>query len=227
MKTLVSLSFAALVGTGFASTAVAQQPPVQKPNVSPTTVPVSTQIAMCTGCHNIPGYQASFPEVHKVPMIAGQTAKYIANSLIAYRKGERKHPTMRSVAVAMTDDDINAVAAYYEKLGQTPAVPAKPERTPPANVTALLQKANCASCHGENFSKPIDPSYPKIAGQYADYLYVALKSYQIDNNQHIGRGNAIMQGMARPYTRAELKVLADYLASLPGELRLIEQSRFR
>ncbi|NUZ05925.1 c-type cytochrome [Piscinibacter koreensis] len=227
MKTLVSFSLAALVATGIASTATAQQPPVQQPNVSPTTVPVSTQIAMCTGCHNIPGYQASFPEVHKVPMIAGQSAKYIANSLMAYRKGERKHPTMRSVAVTMSDADINAVADYYSKLGQAEPAPAKPEHTPPANVAALLQKANCASCHGENFSKPIDPSYPKLAGQYADYLYVALKSYQIDNNPHIGRGNAIMQGMARPYTRAELRVLANYLASLPGELRLIEQSRFR
>jgi cytochrome c553 len=33
---------------------------------------------MCIGCHGIPGYQASFPEVHKVPMISGQGAKYIA-----------------------------------------------------------------------------------------------------------------------------------------------------
>jgi cytochrome c553 len=37
------------------------------------------KIAMCMGCHNIKGYQASFPEVHKVPMIAGQSAKYIVS----------------------------------------------------------------------------------------------------------------------------------------------------
>src|SRR5690349_11687979 len=48
-------------------------------------------IAMCMGCHNIPGYQASFPEVHKVPMIAGQGAKYIVAALQAYKKGDRKH----------------------------------------------------------------------------------------------------------------------------------------
>ena len=29
------------------------------------------KIAMCIGCHGIVGYQASFPEVHKVPMISG------------------------------------------------------------------------------------------------------------------------------------------------------------
>ena len=54
--------------------------------------------AMCIGCHGIAGYQASFPEVHKVPMISGQNAKYIAAALNAYKKGERKHPTMRGIA---------------------------------------------------------------------------------------------------------------------------------
>jgi mono/diheme cytochrome c family protein len=53
---------------------------------------------MCIGCHGIAGYQASFPEVHKVPMISGQNAKYITASLVAYKKGERKHPTMRAIA---------------------------------------------------------------------------------------------------------------------------------
>jgi len=36
------------------------------------------KIAMCIGCHGIAGYQASFPEVYKVPMISGQNAKYIS-----------------------------------------------------------------------------------------------------------------------------------------------------
>ncbi|HUF81415.1 MAG TPA: cytochrome c4, partial [Burkholderiales bacterium] len=45
--------------------------------------------AMCIGCHGIHGYQASFPEVHKVPMISGQGAKYIVAALEAYKKGER------------------------------------------------------------------------------------------------------------------------------------------
>ena len=39
---------------------------------------IEAKVAMCIGCHGIPGYQASFPEVHKVPMISGQNARYIA-----------------------------------------------------------------------------------------------------------------------------------------------------
>src|SRR3954464_11100634 len=45
---------------------------------------VEARVAMCMGCHSIKGYEASFPEVHKVPMIAGQSAKYIAAALNAY-----------------------------------------------------------------------------------------------------------------------------------------------
>ena len=80
--------------------------------------------AMCIGCHGIPGYQASFPEVYRVPMISGQTAQYIAASLNAYKKGDRKHPTMRGIADSLSDQDMADVAAYYEQSGQTGAAAA-------------------------------------------------------------------------------------------------------
>ena len=186
------------------------------------------KVAMCIGCHGIPAYQASFPEIHKVPMISGQGAKYIVSSLVAYKKGERKHPTMRSIAASMSDKDMADVAAFYEQHGKAGAATAPAAApTPSAEVAELLKKGNCASCHGENLSKPIDPGYPKLAGQHADYLYVALKAYQTDKNPKVGRTNAIMMGMARPYTLAELKMLANYIGSLPGELKTVPQSRFR
>jgi len=199
------------------------------------------KIAMCEGCHNLPRYQSSFPEVYKVPMIAGQNEKYIAAALAAYRKGERKHPTMRAIAGSLSDQDIADVAAYYAHLGSpagsatagssaasaAPAAAAAPEHAPPPQVAALLTKGNCVSCHGTNFSAPIDPSYPKLAGQHADYLFAALKAYQTDHNPLVGRSNAIMMGMARPFTHPEIKAIAAYLASLPGDLKTVQQPRFR
>ena len=185
------------------------------------------KIAMCIGCHGIPGYQASFPEIHKVPMIAGQNAKYIVSALTAYKKGDRKHPTMRGVAGSLSDQDMADVAAFYEQQGKDGEAPAQLSAEAPADAADLLKRGNCVSCHGANLSKPIDPSYPKLAGQHADYLYVALKAYQTDKNPQVGRNNAIMAGMARPYTHAELKVLTAYIASLPGELKTVPQSRFR
>lgn len=68
---------------------------------------------MCIGCHGIPEYKASFPSVYRVPMIAGQNAKYLENALQAYKKGERSHPTMRGIAGSLSDQEIADLAAYY------------------------------------------------------------------------------------------------------------------
>jgi cytochrome c553 len=73
------------------------------------------KVAMCIGCHGIPGYRASFPEVYEVPMLGGQSAKYIENALKSYKKGDRKHPTMQGVAASLSDQDIADVAAYYSQ----------------------------------------------------------------------------------------------------------------
>ena len=181
------------------------------------------KVAMCIGCHGIPGYQASFPEIHKVPMIAGQGEKYIVAALAAYKKGERKHPTMRGIAESLSEQDTADVAAFYAQQAGTVQVPDQPA-APSAAVAALLTKGACSSCHGANYSKPIDPSYPKLAGQHADYLFVALRAYQTEKNPNVGRSNAIMAGQAKQYKPAELKLIAEYLASLPGELKTVRQS---
>lgn len=75
---------------------------------------MQAKVAMCAGCHGIQGYKASFPEVYRVPKLAGQQAGYLALALRAYRSGSRKHPTMRAVAQSLTDGDIERLAAYYE-----------------------------------------------------------------------------------------------------------------
>lgn len=74
------------------------------------------KIAQCVGCHHIVGYKASFPAVYMVPKISGQSPKYLEAALIAYRKGERSHPTMRGIAGSLTDQDILDLAAYYGSL---------------------------------------------------------------------------------------------------------------
>jgi cytochrome c553 len=130
-----------------------------------------------------------------------------------------------------------AKAAELAKVAAAPAQAAsasakapdgpKPSKEPSTEVKALLDKANCASCHGSNFSLPGE-GYPKIGGQHADYLFVALKAYKMDpGNPKVGRGNAIMGAMIKPYTNTELKLLANYLASIDGDLKTIPQKKFR
>ena len=74
------------------------------------------KVSMCIGCHGIPGYHASFPEVYSVPMIAGQKGEYLQAALRAYATGERTHPTMDAIAKSLSDQDIADLAAYYSTL---------------------------------------------------------------------------------------------------------------
>ena len=187
----------------------------------------ANKVAMCIGCHGIQGYQASFPEVYKVPKISSQSSAYIVSALTAYKKGERKHPSMKAIAASLTEQDMADLGAFYSTQAGPATAESAPAPTPPATVAELLKKGNCASCHGENLNKPIDPSYPKLAGQHADYLFVALKAYQTEGNPQVGRGNAIMAGMAKPFSHAELKQMASYIASLPTDLKTVPESRFR
>lgn len=180
---------------------------------------------MCIGCHGIPGYQNSFPEIHKVPMISGQTDKYIVAALTAYKKGDRRHPTMRGIAGALSDQEMADLAAFYAAQGGKAA--AQTPRAASAAVVALLEKGACASCHGANFSQPIDPSYPKIGGQHADYLFVAMKAYTVEGNHVIGRSHPVMAGIAKQFKPAEMREIARYLASVEGELKTVPQPRFR
>lgn len=182
------------------------------------------KIAMCIGCHGIQGYQASFPEVYKVPMIGGQNEAYIVSALNAYKKGERKHPTMRGIADSLSEQDIADVAAFYAGHGKTKG--ARPAEANAA-VTALLQKGACFSCHGEGFSKPIDPSYPKVAGQYSDYVFRALQSYKTENNPLIGRSNGVMAGIAKQFKNDELQQLAKYIGAQESEMQVVAQPHFR
>ncbi|MEJ8855779.1 c-type cytochrome [Variovorax robiniae] len=183
--------------------------------------------AMCVGCHGIIGYQASFPEIYKVPKIAGQSATYIVAALNAYKAGDRKHPTMRAIADTLTDQDMADLGAYYSTLGMAQGDAAPPTAPPPNDTVAALisrdKDNNCTKCHGANFNTPNDGTVPKLAGQHADYLLVALKSYKA-HTPMIGRSNAIMGGQAKNFTNAELKQLASYISAVPGELKTVPES---
>ena len=82
------------------------------------------KVWLCVGCHSIPEYRADYPLVYKVPMIGGQNAAYIASALAAYKKGERKHPTMRSIAASLSDQDMADIGEYY--AAQTASSPNNP-----------------------------------------------------------------------------------------------------
>jgi len=71
------------------------------------------KMSLCSGCHGIPDYRTAYPEVYRVPMIAGQGPGYIVKALEAYKSGERNHPSMRAVARSLSAQDMADLAVYY------------------------------------------------------------------------------------------------------------------
>lgn len=77
----------------------------------------SQKVQMCQGCHGISGWRTAYPEVYRVPKIAGQHPAYLVKALQAYKNGDRTHPSMRAIAASLSDADMANLAAYYAQLG--------------------------------------------------------------------------------------------------------------
>lgn len=96
------------------------------------------------------------------------------------------------------------------------------DTAPTMDGAKMMEAKGCVACHGADGNGvkladgKTDPQYPILAGQYADYLDFALKSYRSGT-----RENAVMAGFAGPLTDAEIKVLSTYLASKPSQLHTL------
>ena len=84
-----------------------------------------------------------------------------------------------------------------------------------ADVEAGKKKVQevCAACHGIDGAAPIMPEYPKLSGQYPDYLQKALRDYKSG-----ARKNPIMAGFAAPLTEKDIENVAQYFYTQPSNL---------
>ena len=71
----------------------------------------------------------------------------------------------------------------------------------------------CQACHGADGNAGTDAQYPRLAGQYHDYLEQALREYK--NGK---RKNVIMGGFAKPLSEDDILDVSAYFASLPGKV---------
>ncbi len=78
-----------------------------------------------------------------------------------------------------------------------------------------IHERQCAQCHGKDGNTPLDPSYPRLAGQHRDYLLRAMLDYRSG-----ARKNPIMVGQVQPLSPEDLRNLAAYYAGLPGQLNI-------
>lgn len=83
-----------------------------------------------------------------------------------------------------------------------------------ANVKGQATGQSCIDCHGADGNAPIDGTYPKLGGQYTDYLGHALKAYVAGTREH-----ALMTPQAINLSDQDIADLAAYFGSRPAQLR--------
>jgi len=81
-----------------------------------------------------------------------------------------------------------------------------------ADGATLFKTKTCTACHGKDGRTPVMPTYPKIAGQNAAYALQQLKD--IKSGARSNGQSAAMKGVMHLVSDAEMKALADYVATL-------------
>ena len=77
---------------------------------------------------------------------------------------------------------------------------------------------SCIDCHGPDGNEPLDPTYPKLGGQYADYLAHSLQGYR--DGKRAGSGTTdLMATQAKALTDQQIADLAAYYGSVQGQLK--------
>lgn len=105
---------------------------------------------------------------------------------------------------------IRTIAALSLLALATPALAAAPK----GNIAAGQEKSKtCAACHGPTGNESLDPTYPKLAGQYPEYLAKALRDYKSGERQ-----NAVMAGFAGALSEEDIDDLSAYFGAQEGDI---------
>jgi cytochrome c553 len=177
----------------------------------------------CSRCH---GRDGKGRGLGAFPKLAGQKVEYLRESLEAYANGERHSGIMEPVAANLTEPMIDAVSKHYANLseGHHHRSSSKPKPTG-ADAQAISRGETiamngvqargvpaCRACHGSP-GTPQNKIYPRLAGQYPDYLELQLSLFKSEDRGGTPYSH-IMSMIAERLTEDEIRDVAAYFGSL-------------
>jgi cytochrome c553 len=167
----------------------------------------------CAACHGADGNSLN-PEW---PSLAGQHESYIIKQLQAFKSGARQNVLMSGQAMALSDQDMADLAAYF--ASQKPAR----KTADPALVKTGEQiyrgghketgAPACLACHGPDGLGNITAAWPRVSGQHATYTAAQLAAYRSGQRSTDG-DTQIMRNVAARLTDDEIKAVASYIQGL-------------
>ena len=172
---------------------------------------------VCAACHAADGNSIAAAN----PKIAGQFPEYLHKQLRDFKAQGGKKPArpsdiMAGMVANLSEDDMKGLAAYYAGQKLRPAAAAD------KNLVALGQKVwrggnaatglpACQGCHGPA-GAGIPAQYPRLAGQYADYIAAQLKLFK--DGVRVNDPNGMMRAVAGRMSEREIRAVAEYAAGL-------------
>jgi len=176
----------------------------------------------CARCHGADGLgrgNAAFPK------LAGQRREYLLAALEAYANGARPSGIMQPLAYALTEEQRSALADYFNNLSgltnggpsaENDALPSIPNAESGREIASRgvpgLGVPSCRDCHGPGPGRR-NPAYPRLAGQYADYIVLQLELFK--SGRRGGSPYAhLMRHVANRLAPEQMRAVALYYASL-------------
>ena len=181
------------------------------------------KVLICAGGHGMDGNSL----VPNFPKLAGLGEKYITEQLRLVKSGERVIMEMMGILDQSSDQDLQDMAAYYDRQKRTIAGAKEIELigiTDPQQALKLGERiylggniangvAACTGCHSPSGNGNEPAGYPALGGQYAEYIEKQLLAYR--RGERVGGNNAlIMQGVAANLSDKEIKAVANYISGL-------------
>lgn len=179
--------------------------------------------AACASCHGEDGNSL----VGTFPKLAQQHASYLTKELHAFKNGTRKNPMMSAMAMSLTDDDINDIAAYYagQRISHNALpVPDADDDEPVVDnaksVQTLITQGSdlyrngdlarevsaCVACHGPTGEGNKPAAFPSLKSQHADYLIKALTDFK--SGARSNNPENMMHMIAKKMSPEEIKAVA-------------------
>lgn len=206
---LASILIFSLVGMGCSTTAERSRN-LADPSISGETL--AQQV--CSNCHGIDGNSVN----PNFPKLAGQQKEYLVAQLKQFKSHSRFDPPgfeyMWGLSRSLTDKQIDELAAYFSQQESFPDKPQNARREEAGRDIYQHGVADksippCSSCHGTQAAG--NGSFPRLAGQHADYIVKQLNVFQRTDERPEG---VIMKTVAHDLTPASIENVAAYLATV-------------
>jgi cytochrome c553 len=172
---------------------------------------------VCAACHASDGNSIGAAN----PKIAGQFPEYLNKQLRDFKaqggkKAARENAVMAGMVANLSDADMKGLASFYASQKLKPAAAADKD------LAILGQKVwrggnaasgvpACAGCHGPA-GAGLPGQYPRLAGQYAEYIAAQLKGFK--EGGRANDPNGAMRGVAARLTEREIRAVSEYAAGL-------------